>query len=452
MRHFVVGAAMAVLLSSGPLARADAPPGDGQQPSEPRPVPNYSGRGPDPTTACDVILWVPRVILSPLYFVTEYVLRKPLGVVTTAAERADLPRKVYDWFTFGPEHKIGWAPVGMYEFDFNPSVGVYFFWRDAGFKGHDLHAHFEFWPDDFWGGNVTNHFQFDDQHEAQLRVEADTRPDRVFYGLGPTTLQSNQSRYTESRLDAGGWYGWRFWRASVLQPGAGYRTERAGPGGYRGNPSVQTEAATGAFPLPPGWEQAYSIIYVNMLAALDTRLGKHPNGSGVRLEADAEQGTSVLENPVGAWVRYGGSLGGFLDVNGYGRVLSLSVTTLFADPIGSQPIPFTELVSLGGDGPMRGYYRGRMIGRSAAATTLRYLWPVAPWLEGTLQAALGNVFGDHLEGYKTNLLRFSGSLGLSTREMGMYPMEAIIGFGSETFQQGGTIDSFRLTVSVNHGF
>jgi hypothetical protein len=442
----------AVLASSGGLARADAPPADAKQPSPQRAVPDYSGRGPEPTTTGDVAIWVPRVILSPLYLVTEYVLRKPIGVLSTAAEKADLPRKTYDFFTYGPEHNAGWAPVGMYEFDFNPSVGVYVFWKDACFKGSNLHAHVEGWPTHWLGGNVTEHVEYDERHSLQLRVEADTRPDRVFYGIGPTTLQSNQSRYTENRVDAGGWYAWKFWRSSVIEPGAGYRSIRPGPGNYGGNPSVEQEAATNAFALPPGWEQATDVVYLRLLAALDSREGKHPEGSGVRIEADAEQGTNMNTNPVSGWVKYGGSVGGFLDLNQHGRVISLSVTALFTDPIGSQPIPFTEQVSLGGDGPMRGYFKGRLIDRSAAAATMRYLWPVAPWLEGTLQAALGNVFDEHLEGFKANLLRFSGSLGLSTREMGDYPMEAIIGFGSETFQQGGTIDSFRLTVSVNHGF
>ncbi|HKU38809.1 MAG TPA: hypothetical protein VJR89_11700, partial [Polyangiales bacterium] len=68
---------------------------------EKREVPDYDGRE-EPTTAGDVLLWVPRLLLSPLYLVSEYVIRVPLGFLLTAAERAQVPAFLYDLFTFGP--------------------------------------------------------------------------------------------------------------------------------------------------------------------------------------------------------------------------------------------------------------------------------------------------------------------------------------------------------------
>ena len=59
------------------------PPPGGESPK--RAVPDYSGRGEEPTTAGDVALWIPRVILSPLYFVSEYIIRRPLGWLITTA-------------------------------------------------------------------------------------------------------------------------------------------------------------------------------------------------------------------------------------------------------------------------------------------------------------------------------------------------------------------------------
>ena len=63
---------------------------------------------------------------------------------------------------------------------------------------------------------------------------------------------------------------------------------------------------------------------------------------------------------------------------------------------------------------MRGYYRGRMLDRSAVAAALHYSWPIAPWVGGTIEAA--------------------------------------VGIGSATFEQGGHIDSVRVALSVNHLF
>jgi hypothetical protein len=391
-------------------------------------------------------------VLSPLYLVSEYVIRWPLSVVIPAAERADLPRKVYDFFTFGPEHKAGFAPVGFYDFDFNPSVGLYAFWNDAGFKGDDWHVHVEAWPSEWLGASLTDRIQIDAHHVVQFRVEGIRRPDHVFYGTNPDTRQSNQSRYGEDRLDGGALYEWRFWRASRIQTSAGIRASNLYDGHFGDDPSLQHEAATGAFALPTGFGRGYTAEYNRVFVALDTRRPWPEPGSGIRAEIRAEQGSDLRQSPASGWIRYGASAGGYLDLNQRGRVLALAVTTLFSDPLGGRPIPFTELASLGGDGPMRGYFPGRLLDRSAAAASAHYLWPIGPWLGGTIEVAVGNVFDEHLQGFRPGRLRFSGDIGVSSLGASDYPIELIFGLGSETFESGGLIDSFRLALSVNHGF
>ena len=87
--------------------------------------------------------------------------------------------------------------------------------------------------------------------------------------------------------------------------------------------------------------------------------------------------------------------------NQHQRVLSLSVLTRFADPLGDRPIPFTELVIVsGGDGRDARVTSGRMRDRSAAVAALHYTWPIGPWIGGNIEAAVGNVFGEHLEGFR----------------------------------------------------
>ena len=422
------------------------------EPSPKRQAPDYSGRPPEPATAGEVALWVPRVVLSPLYLVTEYVIRWPLSVAITAAEHADIPLKLYDFFTFGPEHKAGFAPVGLIEFGFNPSVGVYVFWNDALFRGDSWHLHAEAWPSRWLAASLTERIQIDSAHAVQFRIEGVRRPDYVFYGIGPKTLQSYQSRYSEDRLEAGGYYEWRFWRSSRILAGVGLRAVSTTNGRYDGDPSLTQEAATGAFAVPYGFDSAYTAEYNRVLLVLDSRRPRPSPGSGLRVEAQAEQGSEVQQLPGSAWVRYGATAGGYLDLNQRGRVLGLAVVTVFADPLGDRPLPFTELASLGGDGPMRGYYPGRLVGRSAAAASLHYVWPIGPWLGGNLEAAVGNVWGEHLQGFQLRQLRFSGDIGLSSLTAGDYPMELLFGVGSETFEHGGTIDSFRAALSVNHGF
>jgi hypothetical protein len=384
--------------------------------------------------------------------VSEYVIRRPLALAIPAAERADLPRKIYDFFTFGPEHKAGFAPVGFYEFGFNPSVGVYAFWNDAGFAGDDWHAHVEAWPVDWLAGSLTDRIRFDARQALQLRVEGTRRPDYVFYGLGPDAPQANQSRYGQDRVEGGATYELRFWRASRIQTGAGVRAARLYDGSYSTDPSLQTRAAAGAFALPTGFGEAYTAEYNRAQFVLDTRKPWPAPGSGLRAEIQAEQGSELRSSPASGWIRYGASAGGFVDLNQHGRVIGLAATVLFADPLGARQVPFTELVSLGGDGPMRGYYPGRLVDRSALAASAHYVWPIGPWLGGTIEAALGNVFDDHLRGFRAGQLRFSGDIGISSLGVTDYPIELIAGLGSETFERGGAVDSFRLSLSVNHGF
>jgi hypothetical protein len=435
-----------------PRARADEPASRPTDASPKRALPDYDGRGPEPATAADVALWVPRVLLSPLYLVTEYAIRWPLSIAVPAAEHADLPRKVYDFFAFGPDHKAGFAPVGYFDFGFNPSIGVYAFWNDAGFKGDDWHAHVEAWPTGWVAGSLTDRIEVDARHALQLRFEGVRRPDHVFYGLGPDVPQSNQSRYGEDRFDAGARYEWRFWRASRLEMGVGARAANIYDGHYGGDPSLTQEAATQAFALPPGFGQGYAALYNRGLLVVDTRAPASVGRSGIRAELQAEQGSDVRGSPASGWIRYGGSAGAALDLNQRGRVVTLSVVAQFADPLGPRPVPFTELASLGGDGPMRGYYPGRLVDRSAAAVAAHYVWPVGPWLGGSLEAAVGNVFDEHLQGFRPGRTRFSSDVGVSTLTSSDYPIELTFGLGSETFERGGRIDSFRASLSVDHGF
>lgn len=56
--------------SLGAAPAAGAPSAPARGPDDRRQPPDYDGR-PEPTTAGDVALWVPRVVLFPLYVVSE---------------------------------------------------------------------------------------------------------------------------------------------------------------------------------------------------------------------------------------------------------------------------------------------------------------------------------------------------------------------------------------------
>jgi hypothetical protein len=428
------------------------PPAPTPAASAKRPIPDYDGRGPATTTVGDVAIWVPRVVLSPLYLTSEFVIRRPLGALISAAERANLPSVLYDFFAFGPDHKAGFAPLVFVDFGFNPSLGLYLFWDDAFFKGHDLRAHGAIWTTDWIAGSLTDRIHFHKTDTLVFNVSAVRRPDHTFFGIGPNTLQAALSRYGEDLIAGSASLDFALWRASRVQTGIGVRDVTLYNGHFGGDPSLQHQADARVFPVPDGFNTGYTAVYNHVLAALDSRQPRPAPGSGVRVEFEGEQGSDVRRSPGSGWIRYGATAGGFYDLNDYGRVVSLSLAASLADPLGSQPIPFTELVSLGGSGPMRGFYPGRLVDRSAAVLTARYRWPIWVWLDGSIVGAVGNVFGDHLQEFKPGLLRFSGSLGVESVGSPDSSLELLVGLGTETFDHGGQVDSLRVVFGTNRGF
>jgi len=417
-----------------------------------RPLPDYGNRGPRPTTAGDVVKWVARILVSPFYFVSEYVIRRPLEAVIPLAERADLPKELYDFFLFGPDHKAGIVPTFLADFGLRPSVGLYGFWTDAFVPKHDLVVHGSTWGPDWLAGGVTDRVRFStgSTDNESLTLTAVARPDRPFYGIGPRSLQANESRYGATRIDLSDTLDRHVAPFLLVHASVGARAVDFYDGhNLYGDPTIAQSIAAGVFPAPPGYLHDYTLVTTSLRLDLDTRGEKAASGSGVRFELGAQQAADVRGGGHGSWVKYGGSLTGSVDLNGHHRVLSLSVMTAFVDPMTHDTnIPFTELVSLGGTEPMRAYLIGRMIDRSAFVTTLEYRWPVWAVLDGTMKAEFGNVFDAHLQDFAPNLLRFSGSIGVQTAGVSDNPLQLLFGLGSETFEQGGHLDSVRVYVGT----
>ncbi len=418
-----------------------------------RPMPDYGNRGPRPTTAGDVVKVVTRVLVSPFYFVSEFVIRRPLGAFVPWLERSNVPKDLYDFFLFGPDHKAGVVPTFLADFGLRPSVGLYGFWTDAFVPQHDIVVHGSTWGFDWLAGGVTDRVRFskNSTDNESFTLSADTRPDRPFYGVGPRSLQSSETRYGETRVGVEEAVDRHVLPSLLVHTAIGARSLDFGPGDHLSDdPTLNDAVASGALARPPGFQQDYTLFVSTLRVALDTRGVKAASGSGVRLELGGQHSADLRgDAPHGSWIKYGGALTGSIDLDGHHRVLSLTVMTEFVDPLTHETtIPFPELVSLGGSAPMRGYLVGRLLDRSAIVGTLEYRWPVWNVIDGTMKAEFGNVFDTHLDDFKPNLLRFSGSIGLQTSGVSDNPLQILFGMGSETFEQGGHIDSFRLFVGT----
>jgi hypothetical protein len=416
-----------------------------------RPIARYDGREKR-TTPADVALWVPRIVLFPAYVVSEYVIRRPLGYAVTAAERAGLPSALYDFFVFGPAHKSGVVPVAFVDFGFNPSVGLYSFWDDAGFPGHDLRLNGSTWGQRWLSGILTERFRFSESGSLTLTGTLVRRPDYAFYGIGPNARESALSRYAADKAEARAIFRGYYWRASSAEATLGYRGMSLGAGHYDHDPSLEVASASGAFPQPAGYAAGYRALFSAVRLAVDTRHRKGGTEDGVRVEIETEQAANTTSDLPAGWLRLGGSVGGFVDLNGRSRVISLVLSALAVEALGSRAIPFTELVTLGGTEQLPGFRAGRLHGESAMTATLRYAWPIWMWLDGSMQMSFGNVYGAHWRELGWGTTRLSTAIGIESNGSRDSIFQLLVGFGTETFASGAALNSIRVVAGVRHGY
>jgi hypothetical protein len=457
--------------AGAPLAteRPADPPIDSDSKRE---MPDYDGRDATTTTG-DALLWVPRVVLSPLYFVSEYAVRRPLGWIVTRAEEARLPRKLEYVFTFGrPEHDIGLVPTALVDFGLRGSVGVYFFWDDFLLEGNDLRARVATGGADWLLFSLADRVELSQRQEIALRAEYAARPDHSFHGFGPES-SSVEAWYFERRVETGLSHTAKLWRSSMLRTHLTLRVSAfdASAPSTEGS-SVSQAIAQGRYSEPPGLSDGYGVALSGLQATVDTREPIPtrpapasdwvvPPGTGARVQVRAELGTDLRgPHPVPAtvstryhWLKYGTTLAGFVELPREQRVFGTALIADFADPLLEDgEIPFTEQVSLGGRRPMRGFLEGRLIDRSSVVALTEYRWPVWINVDGVVHYGVGNVFGPRLEGFDASLLRQSFGIGLRETSSRDHTFEALLAFGTRTFGDGGEVENVRFTIGANTGF
>ena len=417
-------------------------------------MPDYDGRGARPTTLGDVAIWVPRILAAPFYLTSEYLIRLPIGGLITGIERSSLAQKAVAKGSFGGKTKLGLVPTFSVDLGVLPSVGVYFFADDAFARHNEVRVHAATWGPDWINIGVADRYHVGKTATAALRASWARRRDNPFYGLGPDSKEANGSRYASTTFDAGPEYDMQLRPGTNLVAASGVRDTGFGEGACCGDPSLQTRIGRGQLAAPPRLYDGFTTVYSRAGFSLDTRGPLPAPRSGIRLALSGQQSTDITHRPGNSWLQYGVTGGAFWDVTGKARVISLSTTVLFVDPIkgSADSIPFNERVSLGGTSLMRGFLAGRLIDRSAVVATVAYEWPIGVFLDGTMQMSAGNVFGAGLRDYDSKKLRLSPGLGIRTTNSPDHQLEVMTGLGTDTIENGARITSFRLAIGATRGF
>lgn len=387
-------------------------------------APDYDGRRDEGASAA---LWIPRLLVAPLYLVWEYLVRVPIGAAVVAIEKSDTFARVVHAGTFGSKKTAGIAPTFLLDTEMLPAVGAYVWWDDALVRGNHVRIRAATWGAPLVLASLVDRYELDERSSVSLTASFARRRDNVFYGLGPEAPEDARRRY----------------RSRVVDVGAAFERELGGGLHLATRVGLRDVGFDDRVPA-----RGYTLGYERGTLAFDTRArGLH--ATGLRLEANGE-GAFASERR--SWFAYGGSARAFWDVGGSARVLSLAGTVAMVDPIADGTIPFTELATLGGYERMRGFLPGRMLGRSAASVTLAYQWPVWSFLDGEIEAATGNVFGARLRDFDAGKLRFSGAVGLRTLAVPESELELLVGFGTETFASGMGLESVRCVLGATHAF
>ncbi len=287
---------------------------------------------------------------------------------------------------------------------------------------------------------------------VQFTIDAWQRPDYLFMGIGPYAQPDEIARYGRRFIDGMAEVRIRPYRSSQVRVLAGvsanefydtlaFEDDEVG---------LRDGVARGFFQgIPPGYDDGYFAYRQRLELAFDSRQRPPEDAGGVRIAGHAELGVDLNRPLDRRWVRWGGALGGYWDVD-HGRTLGAWGSIEMANTLGTEPVPFTELPDLAVLGRMPGFRNGWILGPSAVAFGVDYAFPIAPWLDGFVAASTGAAYGPNFEAFDVGLFRMSYALGVRAGSPDQ-PFVFQVGMGTAAFQEGGEPQVFRLTFGSQPG-
>ncbi len=414
-----------------------------------RDSPDYDGRGNEDADGGSWALWIPRIALSPLYVVNEYLIRKPLGKLVTVAEHDRWINTITNIFEFGPDNNSFIVPTALFDFGLLPTVGLYYGADDTIAKDNAMRISAATWGPEWIAATALDRYTVKSTGTT-FTVRGDFRreADLLFFGIGPDVTNATQSRYGEQRIEGDVSVRQVLANESNIALTGGVRSISYRAGDCCGDPSLDDRIADGTLASPPGYNMPYLALFQRVDLTLDTRQPRPSTSSGGYLQTHVETDFDTTNDR--AWLKFGGTLGLAADL-GNQRTVRIQAGVEYVDPMKGNVVPFNELASLGSN-QMPGFVGGWMNGPSTFTTQIGYTWPVWLWLDGQTRFSMGNAFAGHLDGLAMNKMRLSGDLGVTTVGKRDAGFEILFGLGTETLEQGGHITSVRLTFGSRKGF
>ena len=411
---------------------------DSATPPPRRPIPDY-GRPPVRRDPAEELLWIPRVLFFPIHLFMEYVVRQPVGWLLRTLEQSNV-----DGATLDPPdlHPDGWrwgiAPHVRYDEGFVPSLGLSLWANERGGQGR-FRVGADAWGTDRLGGWLALESVGGD-FEGGLAMAGGWRIDNVFHGFGWDSAAEDRVRYARGHVSTRLRGRQRVWRGSFLEAGTRLSVQRFEETEF----DQDAIAAPGELTELPGWPGLTALEAFARLR-FDTRDGEDERfDSGLGVQVDGGWALDAETGPSRSWARLDVSLEAQVEVR-HDRTLALRGRVEMVEPLGAADVPFTEQIVLGGDlERMPGFLYGRLHGRSAASLGLAWRYAVWSWMDASIFADVGNVFGAGLEDFDVERLRLSVGIALRSTQPRYFTL--LVAMGTEPFALGTHITSGRFAL------
>jgi hypothetical protein len=197
--------------------------------------------------------------------------------MSTSAEKDKWPNSVYDFFAFGPDHKIGVFPTFLIDFGFRPSIGAHFFWDDLFVAGND------FTTDAAWGGSnwitlaMGDRYRFSPDSSIAVAARWNRRPDSLYFVIGPAQGQ----RVPVGQRSGGGSVTYSQVVRRVLRLDT--KARRTGPSSATTLPGPDDPQAVeaGLYPEPPGFGENTTAAELGFTAGSTPAVGNRRAQGGL---------------------------------------------------------------------------------------------------------------------------------------------------------------------------
>lgn len=448
--------AMSLGTSAGVRAQDDADQGLAEvSPATPRPerrpLPDYDGRPEANRLALDIALGIPRAIFGPIYFVAEYLLRRPLGLVASSVTESERSEQALDYFRFGPDRRYTLIPTLRVDAGQRTNLGFYFHARDAGAEDNDIRFTAAFGWLDWLSADFVDRWTHGDL-VVEGHADFDLRGDALFWGLGREASVTKRSGFEWTGAGASLGFHHRVWRRSQVSLDAGVRWYETRNRSDDQGPSLIEGAAAGLYPLPAGFEEDVITGHVRGRLLFDSRRQPPAAETGVRLELAASVHADIVEGGgERSWVDWFARFAGLVDLSGNRNILGFHLLARFTDRIRGE-IPFLSLPELSGPGVMPGFRPGMLRGASLLSSRISYRWPIASFLEGEIDISVGGAFAEYLRDIRPEDLRLAFHIGIHGTPRRDHFFQLLFGLGTAPFGEGTRVDSLRFIFGGSRAF